>query len=190
MLDPARLPALDAPAPPPVDLSGPPVAVRRRWTFGLAILLAAAVAITLWAVSARANETGHIMTLTDQLDTQVTTTSARSHDLTAVMDTAERVYQHSSGRVADPVTREVLAEALTEARHAAAQRVTDTPPTSVTQARTLLAQAASIESSLDWAADDLRVAVDLVQQSQSAQRALDFREPVGHRPILTAHSGS
>jgi hypothetical protein len=71
-----------------------------------------------------------------------------------------------------------------------AQRVTDTPPSSVTQARTLLDQATHIENSLDWAAEDLRVAVDMVQQSQGAQRVLDSRDPVGNRTVLTSHTGS
>lgn len=189
-IDPARLPALDAPAPPPLDLAGPRARGRKRWTFGAAILTAVAVAVSLWAVSARADETSHILTLTDRLDTHVTSASASSHDLTAMIGTAERVYEYSDGQVADPVTREILAESLTEARAAAAQRVTDAPPTSVTQARTLITQAANIESSLDWATDDLRVAVDLVQQSQGAQRALDSREPVGNRTILTSRTDS
>lgn len=130
------------------------------------------------------------MTLNSQIDTQVSTTSARSHDLVAVMDTAQRVYDHSNGQVADPATRDVLAEALADARAAAAQRVTDAPPSSVTQARTLLAQATHIESSLDWAAEDLRVAVDMVQRSQGAQRVLDTRDPVGDRTVLTSREGS
>jgi len=71
-----------------------------------------------------------------------------------------------------------------------AQRVTDTPPASVTQARTLLDQATHIETSLDWAAEDLRVAVDMVQQSQGAQRALDSRDPLGNRTVLTSNDGS
>ena len=192
-IDPANLPALDTPAPPRepeagLDLAG--ARGRRRWTFGAAIITGVAVAVTLWAVSARAEETGRILTLTAQIDTQVTSTSARSHDLAAVMDMAERVYEHSDGQVADPATRDVLADALADARQAVAQRVTDAPPTSVTQARTLLAQAAHMESSLDWAAEDLRVAVDMVQQSQGAQRSLDSREPVGNRTILTSRAGS
>jgi hypothetical protein len=47
-----------------------------------------------------------------------------------------------------------------------------------------------MESSLDWAAEDLRVAVDMVQQSQGAQRVLDSRDPVGSRTMLTSHDGS
>jgi hypothetical protein len=192
-IDPAKLPALDTPAPPRepetgLDLAG--ARGRRRWTFGAAIITGVAVAITLWAISARAEETGRILTLTAQIDTQVTSTSARSHDLAAVMDMAERVYEHSDGQVADPATRDVLAEALADARQAVAQRVTAAPPTSVTQARTLLAQATHMESSLDWAAEDLRAAVDMVQQSQGAQRSLDSREPVGNRTILTSRAGS
>lgn len=191
---PARLPALDPATLPPLD-SPEPVEVtgargRRRWVFGAAILTGVAVAISLWAMSARADEAGRLMALTSQIDSQVVTTSARSHDLTAVLDMAERVYQHSEGRVADPATRDVLAQAIADARTAVAQRVTDTPPSSVTQARTLLAQATHIESSLDWATEDLRIAVDMVQQSQGAQRALDSREPVGNRTILTSHHGS
>lgn len=193
VIDPARLPALDTPAPPREPEAGPDLAGargRRRWTFGAAIVTAVAVAVTLWAMSARAEETGRIVTLTAQIDTQVTSTSARSHDLVAVMDMAERVYEHSEGQVADPATRDVLAEALADARQAVAQRLTDAPPTSVTQARTLLAQATHMESSLDWAAEDLRVAVDMVQQSQGAQRSLDSRDPVGNRTILTARDAS
>lgn len=192
-VDPAKLPALDTPAPPHepdagLDLAG--ARGRRRWTFGAAIVTSVAVAVTLWAMSARAEETGRIVTLTAQIDTQVTSTSARSHDLAAVMDMAERVYEHSEGQVADPATRDVLAEALADARRAVAQRLTDAPPTSVTQARTLLAQATHMEGSLDWAAEDLRVAVDMVQQSQGAQRSLDSRDPVGNRTILTARDAS
>ncbi|MEV0891492.1 hypothetical protein [Promicromonospora sp. MEB111] len=189
----ANLPALDTPAPPPepgagLDLAG--ARGRRRWTFGAAIITCLAVAVTLWSMSARAEETGRILTLTAQIDTQVTSTSARSHDLAAVLETAERVYEGSEGQVADPATRDVLAQALAEARQAGAQRLTDAPPTSVTQARTLLAQATHIETSLDWAVEDLRVAVDMVQQSQGAQRALDSREPLGNRTILTSRDGS
>ena len=192
-VDPAKLPALDTPAPPRapdagLDLAG--ARGRRRWTFGAAIVTSVAVAVTLWAMSARAEETGRIVTLTAQIDTQVTSTSARSNDLVVVMDMAERVYEHSEGQVADPATRDVLAEALADARQAVAQRLTDAPPTSVTQARTLLAQATHMESSLDWAAEDLRVAVDMVQQSQGAQRSLDSRDPVGNRTILTARDAS
>jgi hypothetical protein len=193
-LEPARLPALDAPEAPPLkldldlDLAG--ARGRRRWTFGAAIVTGIAVAISLWAVSAHADETSRLLTLTSKIDSQVSSTTARSHDLTAVMDMAERVYEHSDGKVADPATRDVLAQALGDARTAVAQRVTDAPPSSVTQASTLLAQATHIEDSLDWATDDLRVAVDMVQQSQGAQRALDSREPVGNRTILTSHEGS
>ena len=190
----ANLPALDTPAPPPLELdAGLDLAGargRRRWTFGAAIVTCLAVAVTLWSMSARAEETGRILTLTTQIDSQVTSTSARSHDLAAVLETAERVYEGSEGRVADPATRDVLAQALAEARQAGAQRLTDAPPTSVTQARTLLAQATHIETSLDWAVEDLRVAVDMVQQSQGAQRALDSREPLGNRTILTSRDGS
>ncbi|MFI2488852.1 hypothetical protein ACH47X_18230 [Promicromonospora kroppenstedtii] len=192
-VDPAKLPALDTPTPPYEAGAGPDLAGARgrwRWTFGAAIVTVVAVAVTLWAMSARAEETGRIVTLTAQIDTQVTSTSARSHDLAAVMETAERVYEHSEGQVADPATRDVLAEALADARQAVAQRLTDAPPTSVTQARTLLAQATHMESSLDWAAEDLRVAVDMVQQSQGAQRSLDSRDPVGNRTILTARDAS
>lgn len=189
----ANLPALDTPAPPlepdaGLDLVG--ARGRRRWTFGAAIITCLAVAVTLWSMSARAEETGHILTLTAQIESQVTSTSARSHDLAAVLETAERVYEGSEGQVADPATRDVLAQALAEARQAGAQRLTDAPPTSVTQARTLLAQATHIETSLDWAVEDLRVAVDMVQQSQGVQRALDSREPVGNRTILTSRDGS
>lgn len=193
-LEPALLPALDAPEAPPLssdaglDLVG--ARGRRRWTFGAAIVTGVAVAISLWAVSAQAEETSRILTLTSKIDTQISSTTARSHDLTAVMDMAERVYEHSDGQVADPATRDILAQALAEARAAVAQRVTDAPPSSVTQATTLLAQATHIENSLDWATEDLRVAVDMVQQSQGAQRALDSREPVGNRTILTSHEGS
>ena len=193
-LDPARLPALHAPEPPPLssepelDLAG--ARGRRRWTFGAAIVTGIAVAISLWAVSARAEETSRILALTSKIDTQVSSTMDRSHDLTAVMDMAERVYAGSEGQVADPATRDVLAQALADARAAVAQRVTDAPPSSVTQASTLLDQATHIENSLDWATEDLRVAVDMVQQSQGAQRALDSREPVGNRTILTSHEGS
>ncbi|PUB29715.1 hypothetical protein C8K30_10290 [Promicromonospora sp. AC04] len=182
------LPALDTPEPPPLDLAG--ARGRRRWTFGAAMVTGVAVAISLWAVSARADEASHLLTLAAQIDSQVTSTSARSHDLAAVMDTAERVYEHSAGQVADPATRDVLAQALAEARQAVAQRMTDAPPTSVTQARTLLAQATHMESSLDWATEDLRVAVDMVQQSQGAQGVLDSRDPVGNRTQLTSHDGS
>lgn len=186
---PAPLPALDGPEAAPLDLAG--ARGRRRWTFGAAIItgVAVAAAVTLSVVSARADETNHILALTSQIDSQVTTTSARSHDLAAVMDLGEQVYAYSDGQVADPATRDVLAQALADARRAAAQRVTDTPPTSVTQARTLLDQAAHIESSLDWATEDLRIAIDMVQQSQGAQRALDTREPMGGRTILTSHHG-
>jgi hypothetical protein len=193
-LDLAELPPLD-PADP-ADPAGPPhldvagTRGRRRWTFGAAVVTGVAVAISLWAVSAQAEETSRILTLTSQIDSQVVSTSARSHDLADVMTTAERVYEHSAGQVADPATRDVLAQALAEARAAAAQRVTDAPPSSVTQARTLLAQATHIENSLDWAAEDLRVAVDMVQQSQGTQQVLDSREPVGNRTILTSHNGS
>lgn len=191
---PARLPVPDPADLPPLDLPGPAELAgargRRRWTFGAAIVTGVAVAISLWVVSERAEEASRLMTLSSQIDGQVVTTSARSHDLAAVMDMAERVYEHSEGQVADPATRDVLAQALADARSAVAQRVTDAPPSSVTQARTLLAQATHIENSLDWAAEDLRVAVDMVQQSQGAQRALDSRDPVGTRTILTSHHGS
>lgn len=186
--EPAPLPPLDTPEPPPLDVAG--ARGRRPWTFGAAIVTGIAVAVTLWTVSARADETSHLMSLTTQIDTQVGTTSARSHDVAAVLTMAERVYEHSEGQVADPATRDVLAEALADARAAVAQRVTDTPPSSVTQARTLLAQANHIEDSLDWAAEDLRVAVDMVQQSQGAQQALDSRDPVGNRTVLTSHDDS
>jgi hypothetical protein len=192
--DPARLPALDAPEPPPLsfdpelDLAG--ARGRRRWTFGAAIVTGVAIVIGLWAVSAQADETSRLLTLTSKIDSQVSTTTARSHDLTAVMATAERVYEHSDGKVADPATRDILAQALADARSAVAQRVTDAPPSSVTQASTLLAQATHIEDSLDWATEDLRIAVDMVQQSQGAQHALDSRDPVGNRTILTSHEGS
>lgn len=185
-LDLTQLPPLDSPEP--LELAG--ARGRRRWTFGAAIVTGVAVAISLWVVSARADETSHLMTLSSQIDSQVVTTSARSHDLTAVMDMAERVYEHSEGQVADPATRDVLAQALADARSAVAQRVTDAPPSSVTQARTLLAQATHIENSLDWATEDLRIAVDMVQQSQGAQRALDSRDPLGNRTVLTSHHGS
>ena len=194
--EPVSLPELDSAQLPPLDTAEPPVADladargRRRWAFGAAIVTGVAVAVALWSGSVRADETSHLVTLNSQLDTQVTTTSARSHDLVAVLDTAERVYEHSNGQVADPATRDVLAEALAAARRAAAQRVTDAPPSSVTQARTLLAQAAHIENSLDWATEDLRVAVDMVQQSQGAQRVLDTRDPVGDRTVLTSNEGS
>lgn len=193
---PVRLPGLDAVDLPPLDSDEPPLADlagargRRRWTFGAAIVTGVVVAVALWSASVRADETSHLMTLNSQIDTQVSTTSARSHDLVAVLDTAERVYEHSSGQVADPATRDVLAEALAAARSAAAQRVTDAPPSSVTQARTLLAQAAHIENSLDWATEDLRVAVDMVQQSQGAQRVLDTRDPIGDRTVLTSNEAS
>jgi hypothetical protein len=171
-----------------LDLAG--ARGRRRWTFGAAIITGVAVASSLWAVSAHADETSRLLTLTSQIDSQVSTTAARSHDLAAIMDTAERVYEYSEGQVADPATRDVLAQAIDDARAAVAQRVTDTPPSSVTQASTLLAQATHIEDSLDWATEDLRVAVDMVQQSQGTQRALDSREPVGNRTILTSRGGS
>ncbi|MFC8800360.1 hypothetical protein ACFT2C_21705 [Promicromonospora sp. NPDC057138] len=196
-LEPARLPALDAPEPPPLsdseldaelDLAG--ARGRRRWTFGAAIVTGVAVAISLWAMSAHAEETSRLLTLTSKIDSQVSSTTARSHDLTAVMDMAERVYEYSDGQVADPATRDVLAGAIADARSAVAQRVTDAPPSSVTQASTLLAQATHIEDSLDWATEDLRAAVDVVQQSQGTQRALDSREPVGNRTILTSNEGS
>lgn len=192
-VEPANLPALDTPGPPSgadagLDLAG--ARGRRRWTFGAAIVTCLAVAVSLWAMSARAEETSRILTLTSQIDTQVTSTSARSQDLAAVLEMAQRVYEHSEGQVADPATRDVLAQALAEARQAGDQRLTDAPPTSVTQARTLLAQATHIESSLDWAAEDLRIAVDMVQQSQGAQQVLDSREPVGNRTILTSRTGS
>jgi len=194
--EPARPPALDGPELPPLkpehepelDLAG--ARGRRRWTFGAAIVTGVAVAISLWAVSAQADETSRLLTLTSQIDRQVSTTAARSHDLAAVMGTAERVYEYSEGQVADPTTRDVLARAIDDARAAVAQRVTDAPPSSVTQASTLLAQATHIERSLDWAAEDLRVAVDMVQQSQGAQHVLDSRDPVGNRTILTSHEGS
>jgi hypothetical protein len=186
--DTAHLPPLDSPEPPLVEVAG--ARGRRPWVFGAAIVTGVAVAVSLWAGAVRADENSHLLTLTSQIDSQVTTTSARSHDLAAVMDMAERVYRHSEGRVADPATRDVLAEAIADARSAVAQRVTDAPPSSVTQARTLLAQATHMESSLDWAAEDLRVAVDMVQQSQGAQRVLDSRDPVGGRTILTSHDGS
>ncbi|MDR7382215.1 hypothetical protein [Promicromonospora iranensis] len=187
-LDDAQLPPLDSPEPPLAEVAG--ARGRRPWVFGAAIVTGVAVAFALWAGSVRADETSRLLTLTSQIDSQVTTTSARSHDLAAVMDMAERVYEHSDGRVADPATRDVLAEAIADARSAVAQRVTDAPPSSVTQARTLLAQATHIESSLDWAAEDLRVAVDMVQRSQGAQRTLDSRDPVADRTILTSHDGS
>lgn len=186
--EPVQLPALDTPEPAPPDLAG--ARGRRRWTFGAAIVTSVVLAVTVWAASARAEETSHILTLSTRIDSQVTSTAARSHDLAAVMDLAERVYEHSDGQVADPATREVLAQAIDRARGAVAQRVTDAPPSSVTQARTLLAQATHIENSLDWAVEDLRVAVDMVQQSQGAQRVLDSRAPVGSRTILTSHHGS
>jgi hypothetical protein len=187
-LDAAQLPPLDTPEAPLLDVAG--ARGRRRWTFGAAVVTALAVAVMLWGASARADETSRLMALSSQIDTQVVTTSARSQDLAAVLDMAQRVYEHSEGQVADPATRDVLAEALADARAAAAQRVTDAPPSSVTQARTLLAQATHIESSLDWAVEDLRAAVDLVQQSQGAQHALDSRDPVGTRTVLTSHHGS
>jgi hypothetical protein len=187
-LDPAELPPLDSPEPPLAELAG--ARGRRSWTFGAAIVTGIAVAVTLWAASARADETSRLVALTSQIDSQVMTTSDRSYDLAAVMDMAERVYEHSEGQVADPATRDVLAQALADARAAAAQRVTDAPPSSVTQARTLLAQATHIETSLDWATEDLRVAVDMVQQSQGAQRVLDSRDPVGNRTVLTSRAGS
>jgi hypothetical protein len=193
---PARLPALDTPQLPPLDSPEPALADlagargRRRWVFGAAIVTGVAVAITLWAASAQADKASHLMALSSQIDIQVSTTEARSHDLTAVMDMAERVYEHSEGQVADPATRDVLAQALAVARSAAAQRVTDAPPSSVTQAQTLLAQATHMESSLDWATEDLRVAVDMVQQSQGAQHVLESRDPVGNRTILTSREGS
>lgn len=195
---PARLPALDAAPLPPLDSPQPEPELadlagargRRPWVFGAAIVTGVAVAITLWAASVHADKASHLTALSSQIDIQVSTTAARSHDLTAVMDMAERVYEHSEGRVADPATRDVLAQAIADARSAAAQRVTDTPPSSVTQAQTLLAQAAHMESSLDWATEDLRVAVDMVQQSQGAQRVLDSRDPGGDRTILTSREGS
>jgi hypothetical protein len=189
-LETAQLPPLDEPEPEPelADLAG--ARGRRPWVFGAAIVTGMAVAITLWSASAEADETSHLMALSSQIDMQVSTTSARSHDLTAVMNMAERVYEHSEGQVADPATRDVLAQALADARSAAAQRVTDAPPSSVTQAQTLLAQATHMENSLDWATEDLRVAVDMVQQSQGAQRVLDSRDPVGNRTILTSREGS
>lgn len=174
--------------PPLADLAG--ARGRRRWTFGAAIITGVIVAIALWSGSVRADENSHLTTLTTQIDSQVSATSARSQDLAAVVDRAERVYQHSNGQVADPATRDLLAEALADARSAVAQRVTDAPPSSVTQARTLLAQAAHMENSLDWATEDLRVAVDLVQQSQGAQRVLDTRDPVGDRTVLTSNEDS
>jgi hypothetical protein len=186
----AQLPPLDSPEPEPelADLAG--ARGRRPWVFGAAIITGVAVAITLWSASAQADRTSHLMALSSQIDMQVSTTSARSHDLTAVLDMAERVYEHSEGQVADPATRDVLAQALADARSAAAQRVTNAPPSSVTQAQTLLAQATHMENSLDWATEDLRVAVDMVQQSQGAQRVLDSRDPVGDRTILTSREGS
>jgi hypothetical protein len=191
-LDTANLPPLDSPAPAPApelaDLAG--ARGRRPWVFGAAIVTGVAVAITLWAASAHADRTSHLMALSSQIAVQVSTTSARSHDLTAVMDMAQRVYEHSEGQVADPATRDVLAQALSDARSAAAQRVTDAPPSSVTQAQTLLAQATYMENSLDWATEDLRVAVDMVQQSQGAQRVLDSRDPLDDRTILTSREGS
>jgi hypothetical protein len=187
-LDAARLPSLDTPEAPLLDVAG--ARGRRRWTFGAAAVTALAVAVMLWSASARADETSRLMALSSQIDTQVVTTSARSQDLAAVLDMAQRVYEHSEGQVADPATRDVLAEALADARAAAAQRVTDAPPSSVTQASTLLAQATQIERSLDWAVEDLRAAVDMVQQSQGAQRVLDSRDPVGTRTVLTSHHGS
>jgi hypothetical protein len=193
---PVQLPELDATQLPPLDSAEPPLADlagargRRPWAFGAALVTGVIVAIALWSGSARADETTHLMTLNSQIDSQVSTTAARSHDLVAVMDMAERVYEHSNGQVADPATRDVLAEALADARAAAAQRVTDAPPSSVTQARTLLAQATHIENSLDWATEDLRAAVDMVQQSQGAQRVLDTRDPVDSRTVLTSNEGS
>nr|BFF18565.1 hypothetical protein GCM10025730_20860 [Promicromonospora thailandica] len=191
--DPAELPPLDSPPlespePPLADLAG--ARGRRRWTFGAAVVTGVAVAVSLWAGSVRADEASHLLALAAEIDAQVSSTSDRSHDLAAVLDTAERVYEHSEGRVADPATRDVLAEALADARAAVAQRVTDAPPSSVTQARTLLAQATHIETSLDWATEDLRAAVDMVQQSQGAQHALETRDPVGARTVLTSHDGS
>lgn len=188
VLDPAELPPLDPAEPPLADLAG--ARGRRRWTFGAAIVTGVAVAVTLWAGSVRADEASRMLALTSEIDLQVSATSDRSHDLAAVIETAERVYAHSDGRVADPATRDVLAQALADARAAVAQRVTDAPPSSVTHARTLLDQATHIETSLDWATEDLRVAVDMVQQSQGAQRTLDSRDPVGARTILTSHDGS
>jgi hypothetical protein len=189
-LDTATLPPLDSPQPEPelADLAG--ARGRRPWVFGAAIVTGVAVAITLWAASAHADRTSHLVALGSQIDMQVSTTAARSDDLTAVLAMAERVYEHSDGQVADPATRDVLAQAIADARSAAAQRVTDAPPSSVTQAQTLLAQATHMEDSLDWATEDLRVAVDMVQQSQGAQRALDSRDPVGDRTILTSREGS
>ncbi|MFI9487468.1 hypothetical protein ACIG47_13855 [Promicromonospora sp. NPDC052451] len=187
-IDPANLPPLDASEPPLAELAG--ARGRRRWTYGAAIVTGVAVAITLWVGSVRADEASRLLALTDKIELQVSATSDRSHDLAAVMDMAERVYVHSDGRVADPATRDVLAQALADARAAVAQRVTDAPPSSVTQARTLLDQATHIETSLDWATEDLRVAMDMVQQSQGAQRTLDSRDPVGTRTILTSHDGS
>lgn len=193
-LDTAKLPPLDSPQPKPepepvlADLAG--ARGRRPWVFGAAIITGMAVAITLWAASAHAEKASHLVALSSQIDIQVSTTSARSHDLTAVLAMAERVYEHSDGQVADPATRDVLAQAIADARSAAAQRVTDAPPSSVTQAQTLLAQATHMETSLDWATEDLRVAVDMVQQSQGAQRVLDSRDPVGDRTILTSLEGS
>lgn len=194
---PARRPVVDLTELPPLDAPGPAETAeltgargRRRWTFGAAIVTGVAIAVSLWAGSVRADEASRLTALSTQIDTQVVSTSARSQDLAAVLATAERVYEHSEGQVADPATRDVLAQALADARAAVAQRVTDAPPSSVTQARTLLAQATHIESSLDWATEDLRVAVDMVQQSQGAQRVLDTRDPVGHRTMLTSNGDS
>ena len=184
----AELPPLGTPEPPVADLAG--ARGRRRWAYGAAAVTGLAVAIGLWSGAAKADEASHLLALTTEIEAQVSTASDRSEDLAAVLDTAQRVYDHSEGRVADPATREALAEALAEARAAVAQRVTDAPPSSVTQAHTLLAQATHIETSLDWAAEDLRAAVDMVQQSQGAQRTLETREPVGQRTILTSHDGS
>lgn len=184
----AELPPLGMPEPPVADLAG--ARGRRRWTYGAAAVTGLAVAIGLWSGAAKADEASHLLALTTEIEAQVSTTSDRSEDLAAVLDTAQRVYDHSEGQVADPATREVLAEALADARAAVAQRVTDAPPSSVTQAHTLLAQATHIETSLDWAAEDLRAAVDMVQQSQGAQRTLETREPVGQRTILTSHDGN
>lgn len=195
-LDTAQLPPLDSPGPEPAPAPEPELADlagargRRPWVFGAAIVTGVAVAITLWAASAQAEKTSHLVALSSQIDIQVSTTEARSNDLTTVLDMAERVYEHSEGQVADPATRDVLAQALTVARSAAAQRVTDAPPSSVPQAQTVLAQAAHMENSLDWATEDLLVAVDMVQQSQGAQHVLESRDPVGNRTVLTSREGS
>ena len=146
-----RLPPLDSPAPTtrtarrsspiwPVPAAGAPGSSARRSS------PVSPSPISLWAVSARADETSHLLTLGPGSTARSPAPRPARHDLAAVMDTAERVYEHSAGQVADPATRDVLAQALAEARQAVAQRVTDAPPTSVTQARTLLAQATHMET--------------------------------------------